>query len=73
MNVWTKKHFSNLDFDQDASIAKSGVVHQDLLSTFLNNPYFSLPYPRTTGPELFNIEFIDVNSTSSFQTNKNHA
>lgn len=58
MNVWMKKHF-NLDFDHDASIAKSGIVNQELLSTLLNHPYFSLPYPRTTGPEIFNIEFIE--------------
>ena len=58
MNVWTKKYF-NLDFDQNASIAKSGIVHQELLSSLLNHPYFSLPHPRTTGPEVFNIEFIE--------------
>jgi len=59
MNVWTKKHFSSLDFDHDASIAKSGVIHQELLSSLLKHSHFSLPYPRTTGPEIFNIEFIE--------------
>lgn len=58
MNVWAKKHF-NLGFDHNASIAKSGVVNQELLSSLLKHPYFSLPYPRTTGPEIFNIEFIE--------------
>ena len=58
MNVWAKKHF-NLDFDQNASIAKSGLVNQELLSSLLKHPYYSLPYPRTTGPETFNIEFIE--------------
>lgn len=58
MNVWAKKKY-NLDFDENASIAKSGIVHQELLSSFLNHPYFNLPYPRTTGPEVFNIDFIE--------------
>ncbi len=68
MNVWAKKHF-NLDFDHNASIAKSGVVHQELLSSFLKHPNFNLPYPRTTGPEVFNMEFIEQNLQNMNATN----
>lgn len=45
-------------FDQDASLASKGNVNQQLLEALRNNSFFQLPLPKTTGPELFNLEYL---------------
>lgn len=45
-------------FDKDAVIAMSGDVNQELLSELKKNPFFSLPFPKTTGPEQFNLGYL---------------
>lgn len=45
-------------FDQDAEIAKQGTIHEGLLKALKDDAFFNLPIPRTTGPELFNQDFI---------------
>ena len=60
MDIWINKHFPEKQFDQDAAFANSGEVHTTLLATLKSHPFFKLPFPKTTGPELFNIEFIET-------------
>ena len=59
MDVWINKHFPDKQFDKDAAFAKSGEVHSTLLATLKSHPFFKLTFPKTTGPELFNLEFIE--------------
>lgn len=59
MDVWINKHFPEKQFDQDAAFAKTGEVHATLLATLKSHPFFKLSFPKTTGPELFNLEFIE--------------
>jgi anhydro-N-acetylmuramic acid kinase len=59
MDIWINKHFPERQFDQDATFAKNGEVHSTLLATLKSHPFFKLSFPKTTGPELFNIEFIE--------------
>jgi anhydro-N-acetylmuramic acid kinase len=54
----TQKHF-NKPFDKDGQIAKKGNVSLPLLKAMLNHSFFSEPFPKTCGPELFNFQFID--------------
>lgn len=42
-----------LDYDKDGVIAGKGRVNKQLLELVLSHPYFSLPYPKTTGREVF--------------------
>ena len=58
MDAWMQKNFPGVHFDRDAEIAKSGQVQQDLLDAMKQHPYFSLDFPKTTGPELFNLAFL---------------
>jgi anhydro-N-acetylmuramic acid kinase len=51
-------YFQNEYFDKDATYAKSGQVHSGLLSVLKADPFFDLPFPKTTGPELFNLEYL---------------
>lgn len=57
MDAYMRKHFDQA-YDKDGSIAKRGIVNEKLLSALLSHPFFSLPQPKTIGPELFNLELL---------------
>ncbi len=57
MDIWIKEHL-NVVYDKDGAWAKSGQVHKDLLDSMLNDPYFLLNYPKSTGREYFNKNFL---------------
>lgn len=46
-------------YDAGGEIAKSGMLDESLLSKLMNEEYISAEYPKSTGKELFNIDFID--------------
>jgi anhydro-N-acetylmuramic acid kinase len=46
-------------YDAGGEIAKSGKLDESLLSKLMNEKYISVEYPKSTGKELFNIDFID--------------
>ena len=67
LDAYVKKHFG-LSYDKDAKIASRGMVNQELLKELKNNEFFSKPYPKTTGPELFNLEYLkDAQERSNTQ------
>src|SRR5205085_6069842 len=45
-------------YDKDAAKASAGKVNEALLRELLSHPFFKLPFPKTTGPELFNIDYL---------------
>jgi anhydro-N-acetylmuramic acid kinase len=45
-------------FDADGRIAASGRVDEALLAQLLDEPYYALPVPRSTGKELFNAAYV---------------
>ncbi len=45
-------------FDKDGQYAASGIVNKKLLKALLNNPFFKQIFPKTTGPELFNLAYL---------------
>lgn len=53
-----RKYF-DAPFDRDAKIARSGKVNQPLLKALKDNKFFALPVPKTTGPELFNLDYVE--------------
>ncbi len=52
-----RKYFDK-PYDEDSKIAYSGKVHKALLDELLSNPFFKESSPKTTGPELFNLDFV---------------
>jgi anhydro-N-acetylmuramic acid kinase len=50
--------YFNVPFDEDSAIAYSGKINDALLSSLLKHPFFAEPAPKTTGPELFNEEYV---------------
>jgi anhydro-N-acetylmuramic acid kinase len=57
MDAWIQQH-KNLPYDESGCWAKSGVVDTGLLKTLLSDPYFSLPAPKSTGREHFNLDWL---------------
>lgn len=45
-------------YDVDAAIAYTGTVNEALLDALLHHPFFNERLPKTTGPELFNLEYV---------------
>ncbi|MEQ8524497.1 anhydro-N-acetylmuramic acid kinase [Gracilimonas sp.] len=58
INEAMQKHFSQ-PFDEDGKIAASGTVHSELVRYILLEPYFRKAFPKTTGQEDFQLEFIE--------------
>lgn len=58
MDQLAQKHF-DLPYDKDAAIAKKGTVNHTLLSKLLEEDFFAKPFPKTTGPELFNLAYLE--------------
>lgn len=58
MDAFMQKHFDQ-PYDRDARISRSGQSDQTLLEALMNDPFFDQPLPRTTGPELFNLDYLN--------------
>ena len=46
-------------FDEAGKVAASGTIDVTLLASMLQEPYFRMPSPKSTGPELFNRPWLD--------------
>ena len=60
MDALVQKHFPGKYFDENAAIAKSGVINEKLLAGLMDHPFFEQPFPKTTGPELFSLAYLDA-------------
>lgn len=58
MDQYVQGHYEGLYFDKDAAIAASGKVNDVLLTALLQNSFFKADFPKTTGPELFNLHYL---------------
>ncbi|MFC4211688.1 anhydro-N-acetylmuramic acid kinase [Pedobacter lithocola] len=57
MDQYVQHHY-NLFYDKNAEIASSGILNKPLLSALLSCDFFDVGFPKTTGPELFNLEYL---------------
>ncbi len=55
----TKKYFG-LPYDDGGQIALSGKCNKLLVDEMLANVFFKESFPKTTGPELFNLSFVEA-------------
>jgi len=58
MDALMQQQFTGKFYDKDAAIAKSGIVSDGLLMALKENNFFKQDFPKTTGPELFNLEYL---------------
>jgi len=59
MDLWINE-CNGLAYDKDGNWAKSGRVNEQLLTKLLEDDYFLLKYPKSTGREYFNKKFLDA-------------
>lgn len=61
LDEWNNLYNPNnkLGYDKGGKWAATGKVINDLLTSFLGDPYFSKPPPKTTGRDYFNMEWLD--------------
>lgn len=60
MDAWIFRHLHKR-FDRDGQWASTGKVNPELLNKLLAEPYFERELPKSTGRELFNLEWLDGN------------
>ena len=69
LDAFVKYHFPHLSYDNDAEIASKGTVNNQLLRELKCNDFFLKPFPKTTGPELFDKQYVTLAQQNSETTN----
>lgn len=57
MDAWAEKYL-NQNFDEKGEWAAKGEVHLDILNNLLNDPFFKMLPPKSTGREYFNLNWL---------------
>lgn len=71
MNQFAKETF-NIEMDKDAHIAATGIVNTELLRELLKASFLQDEFPKTTGPELFNLDYLKKCQESSNNLHMDH-
>jgi len=58
IDALVQKYF-NKAYDENAELAKQGKVNENLLNKLKENSFFQTSFPRTTGPELFSLKYVE--------------
>ena len=69
MDAYMQKQFPGKYYDENAAIAKQGKIDETLLQALKENDFFKKDFPKTTGPELFNLDYL---LQAQQQSNKNN-
>ena len=59
MDGWISRH-QGKEYDADGAWAASGKVLPEFLAELLKEPYLALPAPKSTGRDLFHLEWLDT-------------
>ncbi|MEO2267382.1 anhydro-N-acetylmuramic acid kinase [Pseudoalteromonas sp. YIC-656] len=65
IDAYIQQHFAPLQYDKDSEKAKQGTVNSPLLSSLMAHSFLSLGMPKTTGPEVFNLAYLQTCIDSS--------
>jgi anhydro-N-acetylmuramic acid kinase len=57
IDAWMERHF-HARYDRDGAAAAAHVVDQALVQQLLTDPYFAAPPPKSTGRELFSLDWL---------------
>ncbi|MBN9299264.1 MAG: anhydro-N-acetylmuramic acid kinase [Filimonas sp.] len=71
MDAYMQKHFARY-FDEGAAIAKQGKVEPALLHELKKDSFFEKGFPKTTGPELFNLAYLQAAQERAAVTDLSH-
>jgi anhydro-N-acetylmuramic acid kinase len=59
MDAFVQTHFPGKYFDEGAAIAKKGEINDSLLKHLKDHSFFAGDFPKTIGPELFNLSYLE--------------
>ncbi len=58
-DAWIQRFLPNEFYDKDGAMAGLGFVLPELLKALKTNEFFQKPFPKTTGPELFSLQYVE--------------
>lgn len=73
MDAYVQAHFKDCYFDKNAAIASQGKIHPLLLQALKSHRFFKQNFPKTIGPELFNLTYLQEAMAKSGTTTLSHA
>lgn len=65
MDAYIQKVRPGNYYDANGSLASQGRINEKLLQALLDHPFFEQPFPKTTGPELFNLAYLEAAKTKA--------
>ncbi len=57
LDAFTRLYF-NKSYDENGALAAAGVLNVELLWALKNQPFFKASFPKTTGPEVFSMDYV---------------
>ncbi len=69
MDAYMQQHFPGKYFDENAQVAFDGTINTALLNELKQHDFFTKPFPKTTGPELFNLHYLQKAKENSATKN----
>lgn len=67
MDAFMRQYF-HAEYDKDGTVAQKGTINESLLNSMKADLFFKVPLPKTIGPELFNLGFIESAQLASGTT-----
>ena len=67
------RQFYGQPYDENGAIAAQGTVCPALLLALKTNAFFDAPFPKTTGPEVFNLTYVQRAQVQSDANDLTHA
>jgi len=58
IDAYTRRFFKK-PFDENGEIAAKGIVNNGLLNALKSLSFFKASFPKTTGPEIFNFDYVE--------------
>ncbi len=58
IDSYVKANYNGLSYDANGEIASTGTINEPFVNAVLAHPFFNAAFPKTIGPELFNLDFI---------------
>ena len=72
MDAYVQAHFTGKFYDENGAIASAGKVNENLLAALQNHTFFTQGFPKTTGPELFNLDYLNAAQIKTETTTLSH-
>lgn len=59
MDQFVQLNYKHMFYDTDSKLALAGITNQKLLDALLDAPFYNFKFPKTTGPELFSLKYLN--------------